>query len=150
MSTSLFDSGGAYVYYPATSYMNGDKTFGELDKGDFLYLRVGKTFKEIEVRGKLKKYKGHLLLPISGLHKERNIDFGPVNCHNVIVDAPKNSMVSHYFGLIGTNKISILTTLWNNALVEHNNVCEQLEQIKTKIDNLTSMLEKEMLETNRK
>lgn len=149
MST-LFDSGGAYVYYPATSYMNGDKTFGELDKGDFLYLRVGKTFKEIEVRGKLKKYKGHLLLPISGLHKERNIDFGPVNCHNVIVDAPKNSMVSHYFGLIGTNKISILTTLWNNALVEHNNVCEQLEQIKTKIDNLTSMLEKEMLETNRK
>lgn len=149
MST-LFDSGGAYVYYPATSYMNGDKTFGELDNGDFLYLRVGKTFKEIEVRGKLKKYKGHLLLPISGLHKERNIDFGPVNCHNVIVDAPKNSMVSHYFGLIGTNKISILTTLWNNALVEHNNVCEQLEQIKTKIDNLTSMLEKEMLETNRK
>lgn len=149
MST-LFDSGGAYVYYPATSYMNGDKTFGELDKGDFLYLRVGKTFKEIEVRGKLKKYKGHLLLPISGLHKERNIDFGPVNCHNVIVDAPKNSMVSHYFGLIGTNKISILTTLRNNALVEHNNVCEQLEQIKTKIDNLTSMLEKEMLETNRK
>lgn len=142
MST-LFDSGGAYVYYPATSYMNGDKTFGELDKGDFLYLRVGKTFKEIEVRGKLKKYKGHLLLPISGLHKERNIDFGPVNCHNVIVDAPKNSMVSHYFGLIGTNKKSILTTHLNNALVEHNNVCEQLEQIKTKIDNLTSMLEME-------
>lgn len=149
MST-LFDSGGTYESYPATSYMNGDKTFGELDKGDFIYLRVGKTFKEIEVRGKLKKHKGRLLLPISGLYKERNIDFGPVNCHNVIVDAPQNSMVTHYFGLIGTNKISILTTLWNNALVEHNNVCEQLEQIKTKIDNLTSMLEKEMLETNRK
>lgn len=142
MST-LFDSGGAYVYYPATSYMNGDKTFGELDKGDFLYLRVGKTFKEIEVRGKLKKYKGHLLLPISGLHKERNIDFGPVNCHNVIVDAPKNSMVSHYFGLIGTNKKSILTTLLNYANMEHKKMLENLEHIKTKIDNLTSMLEME-------
>lgn len=146
MST-LFDSGGAYVFYPATSYMNGDKTFGELDKGDFIYLRVGKTFKEIEVRGKLKKHKGHLLLPISGLYKERNIDFGPVNCHNVIVDAPKNSMVSHYFGLIGTNKKSILTTHLNNAIMEHKNMAEQLEQIKTKIDNLTSMLETEMLET---
>jgi hypothetical protein len=127
--------------------MNGDKTFGELDKGDFIYLRVGKTFKEIEVRGKLKKYKGHLLLPISGLHKERNIDFGQVNCHNVIVDAPKNSMVSHYFGLIGTNKKSILTTHLNNAIMEHKTMTEQLEQIKTKIDNLTSMLETEMLET---
>jgi hypothetical protein len=146
MST-LFDSGGAYVFYPATSYMNGDKTFGELDKGDFIYLRVGKTFKEIEVRSKLKKYKGHLILPISGLHKERNIDFGPVNCHNVIVDAPKNSMVSHYFGLIGTNKKSILTTHLNNAIIEQKNITEQLEQIKTKIDNLASMLETEMLET---
>ena len=142
MST-LFDSGGTYEAYPATSYMNGDKTFGELDKGDFLYLRVGKTFKEIEVRGKLKKYKGHLLLPISGLYKERNIDFGPVNCHNVIVDAPQNSMVSHYFGLIGTNKKSILTTLLNYAIMEQKNMTEQLEQIKTKIDNLTSMLEME-------
>lgn len=142
MST-LFDSGGTYESYPATSYMNGDKTFGELDKGDFLYLRVGKTFKEIEVRGKLKKHKGRLLLPISGLHKERNIDFGPVNCHNVIIDAPQNSMVSHYFGLIGTNKKSILTTLLNNANMEYKNITEQLEYLKTKIDNLTSMLEME-------
>lgn len=139
MST-LFDSGGTYESYPATSYMNGDKTFGELDKGDFLYLRVGKTFKEIEVRGKLKKHKGRLLLPINGLYKERHIDFGPVNCHNVIVDAPQNSMVSHYFGLIGTNKKSILTTLLNNANMEYKNMAEQLEYIKTKIDNLTSML----------
>ena len=142
MST-LFDSGGTYESYPATSYMNGDKTFGELDKGDFIYLRVGKTFKEIEVRGKLKKYKGHLLLPINGLYKERNIDFGPVNCHNVIVDAPQNSMVTHYFGLIGTNKKSILITHLNNAIMEHKNMTEQLEQLKTKIDNLTSMLEME-------
>lgn len=142
MST-LFDSGGPYESYPATSYKNGDKTFGELDKGDFLYLRVGKTFKEIEVRGKLKKHKGRLLLPISGLYKERNIDFGPVNCHNVIVDAPQNSMVSHYFGLIGTNKKSILTTLLNYAIMEHKDMVEKLEQINTKIDNLTSMLEME-------
>jgi hypothetical protein len=145
MST-LFDSGGTYEYYPMTSYMNGDKTFGELDKGDFIYLRVGKTFKEIEVRGKLKKYKGRLLLPISGLYKERNIDFGSVLCHNVIVDAPQNSMVGHYFGLIGTNKKSILITHLNNAIMEHKTMTEQLEQIKTKIDNLTSMLETEMLE----
>ena len=146
MST-LFDSGGTYEVYPSTSYMNGDKTFGELDKGDFIYLRVGQTFKEIEVRGKLKKYKGRLLLPISGLYNERNINFGSVLCHNVIVDAPKNSMVGHHFGLIGTNKTSILTTLLNNAFTELNNVSEQLEQIKTKIDNLTSMLKMEMMET---
>ena len=142
MST-IFDSGGAYEYYPTTSYMNGDKTFGELDKGDFLYLRVGKTFKEIEVRGKLKKYKGRLLLPISGLYKERNIDFGSVSCHNVLINAPKNSMVSHYFGLIGTNKKSILTTLLNNANMEYKNIVENLEYLKTHIDNLSSMLEME-------
>lgn len=142
MST-LFDSGGTYESYPATSYMNGDKTFGELDKGDFIYLRVGKSFKTIEVRGKLKKYKGRLILPISGLHKERNIDFGSVLCHNVIVDAPQKSMVSHYFGLIGTNKKSILTTLLNNANMEYKKMTEQLGYIKTKIDNLTSMLEME-------
>lgn len=143
MSTSLFDLGGTYEAYPATSYMNGDKTFGELDKGDFIYLRVGQTFKEIEVRGKLKKYKGRLLLPISGLYKERNIDFGSVLCHDVIVNPPKSSMVGHYFGLIGTNKKSILTTLLNNANMDYKNMAEQLEQIKTKIDNLTSMLEME-------
>ena len=143
MST-IFDSGGAYEYYPTTSYMNGDKTFGELDKGDFLYLRVGKTFKEIEVRGKLKKYKGRLLLPISGLYKERNIDFGSVSCHNVLINAPKNSMVSHYFGLIGTNKKSILTTLLKNANIQYKNVLENLEYLKTHIDNLTSMLEMEV------
>lgn len=142
MST-LFDTGGTYDFYPTTSYMDGDKTFGELDKGDFIYLRVGKTFKEIEVRGKLKKHKGRLLLPISGLHKERNIDFGSVACHNVIVDAPLKSMVSHYFGLIGTNKKSILTVLLNNANKEYKNVVEQLEYLKSNIDNLTSMLEKE-------
>lgn len=142
MST-LFDSGGTYESYPATSYMNGDKTFGELDKGDFIYLRIGKSFKTIEVRGKLKKYKGRLILPISGLHKERNIDFGSVLCHNVIVDAPQKSMVSHYFGLIGTNKKSILTTLLNNANMEYKKMTEQLGHIKTKIDNLTSMLEME-------
>lgn len=142
MST-LFDSGGAYESYPTTSYMNGDKTFGELDKGDFIYLRNGKTFKEIEVRGKLKKYKGRLLLPISGLYKERNIDFGSVSCHNVLIDAPKNSMVSHYFGLIGTNKKSILTTLLNNANMEYKNMVENLEYLKTHIDNLSSMLEME-------
>ena len=123
--------------------MNGDKTFGELDKGDFIYLRIGKTFKEIEVRGKLKTHKGRLLLPINGLYKERNIDFGSVSCHNVIVDAPQNSMVTHYFGLIGTNKKSILTTLLNNANMEYKTMAEQLEYIKTKIDNLTSMLEME-------
>lgn len=142
MST-LFDSGGAYEYYPTTSYMNGDKTFGELDKGDFIYLRNGKTFKEIEVRGKLKKYKGRLLLPISGLYKERNIDFGSVSCHKVLIDAPKSSMVSHYFGLIGTNKKSILTTLLNNANMEYKNMVENLEYLKTHIDNLSSMLEME-------
>lgn len=142
MST-LFDSGGTYESYPATSYMSGDKTFGELDKGDFIYLRVGQTFKKIEVRGKLKKHKGRLLLPINGLHKERNIDFGSVLCHNVIVDAPQMSMVSHYFGLIGTNKKSILTTLLNNANMEYKNMAENLECIKTKIENLTSMLEME-------
>jgi hypothetical protein len=31
--------------------------------------------------------------------------------------------------------------------MEHKTMTEQLEQIKTKIDNLTSMLETEMLET---
>ena len=142
MST-LFDSGGTYESYPATSYMSGDKTFGELDKGDFIYLRLGQTFKEIEVRGKLKKHKGRLLLPINGLYKERNIDFGSVLCHNVIVDAPQNSMVSHYFGLIGTNKKSILTTLLNYANMEYKKMLEDLEHIKTKIGNLTSMLEME-------
>ena len=143
MST-LFDTGGTYDFYPTTSYMDGDKTFGELDKGDFIYLRVGKTFKEIEVRGKLKKHKGRLLLPISGLHKERNIDFGSVLCHNVLINAPKNSMVSHYFGLIGTNKKSILTTLLKNANIQYKNVVENLEYLKTHIDNLTSMLEMEV------
>ena len=142
MST-LFDSGGTYESYPTTSYMNGDKTFGELDKGDFIYLRNGNVFKTIEVRGKLKKHKGRLLLPISGLYKERNIDFGSVSCHNVLIDAPKNSMVSHYFGLIGTNKKSILTTLLNNANMEYKNMVENLEYLKTHIDNLSSMLEME-------
>jgi hypothetical protein len=61
----------------------------------------------------------------------------------VLIDAPKNSMVSHYFGLIGTNKKSILTTLLNNANMEYKNMVENLEYLKTHIDNLSSMLEME-------
>lgn len=48
MST-LFDSGGTYESYPATSYMNGDKTFGELDKAIFFIFVSDKLSRKLKL-----------------------------------------------------------------------------------------------------
>ena len=48
MST-LFDTGGTYDFYPTTSYMDGDKTFGELDKGDLFIFVSEKLLRKLKL-----------------------------------------------------------------------------------------------------
>lgn len=142
--STLFDSGGSYEINP-TTYSTGDKTFGELDKGDYLYLLENfcHSFKKIEVRGKLKKHKGRLLLPISGLDKKRHIDFGSI-CSGNVLDAKSASMIDYsYYGLIGTNKKSLLKILLDRANIKYKNINREFERIKYRIDELTTMLENE-------
>lgn len=142
--STLFDSGGSYEINP-TTYSTGDKTFGELDKGDYLYVldKYCHTFTKIEVRGKLKKHKGRLLLPISGLYKKAHIDFGST-CSANVLDAKSASIIDYsFYELIGTNKKSLLKILLDRANVKYKEINIELKDIKYRIDKLTTMLENE-------
>jgi hypothetical protein len=142
--STLFDSGGSYEINP-TTYSTGDKTFGELDKGDYLYVleKYCHTFTKIEVKGKFKKHKGRLLLPISGLDKKRHIDFGSI-CSGNVLDAKSASIIDYsFYELIGTNKKTLLKFLLDRANIKYEDINRELENIKYKIDKLTTMLENE-------
>jgi hypothetical protein len=137
MSSSLFDSCGSYEFYPKTYIVEGDKPFKNLVKGDTIYYcnPCGDVF-ELTVTNELKKSKNHLYLYIKGLDKTKTINFGPTNCHNVVVDAPNNSIVEYLNGFIGTNKASVVGKSLEIAKKEFNYIHEMLMRSQHVIDNL--------------
>lgn len=123
MSSSLFDCCGGYESYPKTFKSEGDKTFAEVVEGDTLYFcDKMSNLTEITVTGKLKQHKGHLYLPVKGLYKTKSINFGPTNCHNVSVFAPENSMVEYLSGIIGTNEVSVVRKMLEDARHEYERI----------------------------
>ena len=113
MSSSLYDSYD-YEYYPTTEYSKGDKSFGELEKGDTLYMLEkqadGYKWSELIVTKGWHETNGHCYVSCTKGRKRVIINFGSVRCANVSVDAKRNSIVWHKEGLIGTNKESMYRT----------------------------------------
>lgn len=144
MSSSLFDSCyNGYVSYPKTYNVDGDKTFEELTEGDILYYYITDFFiDELIVTGKLKQYKGNLILPVKGLHNKKCINFGPINCHNVSVFAPKNSIIEYLDGLIGTNKTSVLIHRGNFLNDELQKCQKEYNRLKFSIEKINAEMTK--------
>lgn len=113
MSSSLFDTwGSSYEPYPNTDYVEGDKNFGELKKGDILYalsedLDGNYQWEELIITNPWHDAKGHCYISCKRNGKRYRINFGDCNCANVSVYGPDNSIVYYDDMVIGTNKISI-------------------------------------------
>lgn len=140
MSSSLYDSYD-YEYYPTTEYSKGDKSFGELEKGDTLYMLEKQTdgykWSELIVTKGWHETNGHCYVSCTKGRKRFIINFGSTRCANVSVDAKRNSIVWHSQGLIGTNKETIY-------LSKKGVFAQELERRKAKYEEM--LKEMEMLE----
>lgn len=112
MSSSLFyDCYAPYESYPSTIHIDGDKSFGELQNNDILYILIydceGYRFDELKVSNSWHASHGHQYISCLRGKKKFNIDFGPNNCWNVSYESKENSIILYDGYIIGTNKKSI-------------------------------------------
>lgn len=112
MSSSIFDSG--YDMYPETKYIDGDKKFGELVKGDFIYNYCPYTNKlsKFVVRKGLHHREGYLVISVKSSNDSRKsiyVDFGECGCQSV-ERAKDRSILFDYSGnaTYGTNPKSLI------------------------------------------
>lgn len=112
MSASIFDSG--YSMYPETKYIDGDKKFGELVKGDFIYNYCPYTNKlsKFVVRKGLHHREGYLVISVKSGNDARKsiyVDFGECGCQSV-ERAKDRSILFDYSGNVtyGTNPKSLI------------------------------------------
>ena len=126
MSSSLFYYGD-YESYPFTSYIDNDKKFIDLKKGDTIYYCSDYgDLHEIIVNGEMKEKNGHLYLVIKSFNKCKYINFGPTNCANVLW-AKNNSIVEYFNGAIGTNKYSVIQNRLEKSIEEFNIINNRLK-----------------------
>ena len=140
MSSSLFDSFGRNdAYYAPTKYSDGDKRFEEIDADDILYYvsQYGEI-EEIISKGKLKQYKGHIILSTIRNGKQFTIDFGTTNCGNTY-DSYKNSIMPYDLGYIGTNKKSIIELLIKEKQEKLDKLIIEANSLKFSINKLKDL-----------
>lgn len=112
MSSSLFyDCYEPYVSYPHTIHVDGDKSFGELQNDDILYILIydcnGYRFDELKVINSWHLSRGNQYISCLRKKKRFNINFGPTNCWNCSHGSKENSIILYDGYVIGTNKESI-------------------------------------------
>lgn len=142
MSSSLFDSGVSYQYYPETSYTEGDKTFAELDKNDIIYYCTdfGEIY-GIKVKDKLKKKQGKIVLPLEkNFLDTKFIVIGQINDFNASNNANNCSIVEYNMGAIGTNRISVIMYCLNRALVNFEATQKEVTRQKQNLNKLRNLL----------
>ena len=140
MSSSLFDLFCKNdAYYVSTKYSDGDKRFEEIDTDDILYY-VSKygEIEEIISKGKLKQYKGHIILSTIRNRKQFTIDFGTTNCANTY-DSCKNSIIACDMGYVGTNKNSIIELLIKEKQEKLNKLIIEVNSLKFSINKLKDL-----------
>ena len=140
MSSSLFDSFGKNdAYYAPTKYSDGDKRFEEIDTNDILYYvsQYGEIDKIIS-KGKLKQYKGHIILSTIRNGKQFTIDFGTTNCGNTY-DSCKNSIIACDLGYVGTNKNSIIEHLIKEKQEKLDKLFIEVNSLKFSINKLKDL-----------
>lgn len=96
-----------------TKYVDGDKKFGDVVAGDsiFYYDRICNTFTKYEVKKGLHERGGRLVISLKDLEDARKrlyLDFGSVNCGNVLRDAKDMSIVFQHWGNYGTCAKSVI------------------------------------------
>lgn len=139
LSSSLFDNwGSSYEPYPNTDYVEGDKKFGELKKGDILCalsedLDGNYQLEELIITNPWYNAKGHCYISCKRNGKRYYINFGPWNCANVSVYGPGTSIIYYDDMVIGTNKISIY-----NA--KYKIIAEKLDRCKKQCKELSDEL----------
>lgn len=140
MSSSLFDSFGKNdAYYAPTKYSDGDKRFEEIDTNDILYYvsQYGEI-EEIISNGKLKQYKGHIILSTIRNGKQFTIDFGTTNCGNTY-ECYKNSITAYDHGYIGTNKNTIIELLIKDKQEKLNKLIIEVDSLQFSINKLKDL-----------
>ena len=131
----IFDS--EYIIYPETKYIDGDKKFGELVKGDFIYNYCPYTNKlsKFVVRKGLHHREGYLVISIkSGNDARKSIyaDFGKCGCQYVEL-AKDRSVLFDYNGnaIYGTNPKSLIKeqmSIVRGKIKEQKEILDELEE----------------------
>ena len=112
MSSSLFyDCYAPYESYPSTIHVDGDKSFGEIQNNDSLYILVcdhkGYRFDELKVIKSWHSLHGNKYISCLRGKKKFNINFGLTNCWNCGHESKDNSIILYNGYIIGTNKESL-------------------------------------------
>lgn len=111
----LVDHWDNYEPYPTTSHVEGDKTFGEIEKDDTLYcLTEDNKMVEVKVKAPLHIYKHHWVITYSN----KSINFGTEFCANV--EAAQDNSIADFrryddylifgsrFAVVGTSRESVI------------------------------------------
>ena len=142
MSSSLFDScviDHSSYYYASTKYVDGDKKFKDVDKGDILYfVSYQGELEEITANGKLKKSNGKLMLSTTKGGKRFIVNFGSLNVGNTF-DSYEQSMVRILNGYLGTNKQSVIAQLIKEQQEELDKLYNQTSSLEFRINQLNNL-----------
>lgn len=143
MSSSLFyDCYAPYEEsYSKTIEVTGCKKFGDIKAGDLLYMIVGNSnsgysFAELKVTNPWHAAKGKYYISCLKGKRRLYIDFGKMNCPNVIYFSKNSSIVLYDGYTIGTSK-EVLYNYRNEKLLEElEKIKEQYNMINKNIESL--------------
>ena len=143
MSSSLFyDCYAPYESYPSTIHVDGDKSFGEIQNNDNLYILVcdckGYRFDELKVIKSWHLSRGNKYISCLRGKKKFNINFGPTNCWNCGHESKDNSIILYNGYIIGTNKESIYNYKRKKLQEEYELVKKQYDSISNKLKLIES------------
>ena len=120
----------------------GDKSFGELQNNDSLYILVcdckGYRFDELKVIKSWHSLRGNQYISCLRGKKKFNINFGPANCWNCGHNSKENSIILYNGYIIGTNKESLykykrkkLQEEFELANKQYNSILDKLKLIES-------------------
>ena len=144
MSSSLFYNCYApYESYPSTIHVDGDKSFGEIQNNDSLYILVcdneGYRFDELKVIKSWHSSRGHQYMSCLRGKREFNIYFGPTNYWNCGHESKDNSIILYNGYIIGTNKESLYNYKRKKLQEEYELAKKQYDSISTKLKLIESI-----------
>ena len=144
MSSSLFcDCYTPYEVYPSTIHVDGDKSFGELQNNDSLYILVcehkGYKFDELKVIKSWYSSHGNKYISCLRGKKKFNINFGPTNCWNCGHESKDNSIILYNGSIIGTNKESLYKYKRKKLQEEYELAKKQYDSILNKLKLIESI-----------
>lgn len=141
MSNSVsYDRYAPYEHYSKTIKSKGHKNFGDIKAGDTLYMIVrdsnGYSFVELKVTNPWYIEKEKYYISCLKGKKGFDINFGSVNCANVIHDSKNSSIVLYNGYAIGTSKEIVYNYKSEKLLEEFKEIKEQYDMINKDIESL--------------